>query len=87
MSDASSYFLTEVQLRARFDERVKEFVFSGYKPQENPAALVLLGGQPAAGKSQSMAATVRPRRHPGPPHPCLELLQSASAPLLPPLWQ
>ncbi|MER7959514.1 hypothetical protein [Streptomyces sp. NPDC096030] len=63
MSDASSYFLTEEQVRARFDERVKEFVFSGYKPQENPAALVLLGGQPAAGKSQAMAATVR--RHGG----------------------
>ncbi|MGW2203220.1 zeta toxin family protein [Streptomyces sp. NPDC001774] len=88
MSDASSYFLTEEQLRARFDERVKEFVFSGYKPQENPAALVLLGGQPAAGKSQAMAATVR--RHGGtlvpltgdelrPIHPRYHELQSEDA--------
>ncbi|MFB8314678.1 zeta toxin family protein [Streptomyces sp. NPDC055961] len=62
MTDPSAYFLTEDQLRARFEERVKEFVFGGYEPQETPA-LVLLGGQPAAGKSQAMAATVR--RHGG----------------------
>ncbi|MFF6903320.1 zeta toxin family protein [Streptomyces hydrogenans] len=58
MSDPSSYFLDEEQLRARFEERVREFVFGGHRPQQNPA-LVLLGGQPAAGKSQAMAATVR----------------------------
>ncbi|WP_186779886.1 zeta toxin family protein [Streptomyces salinarius] len=58
MSDPSVYFLTEEQLRARFEERVQEFVFGGFQPQEIPA-LVLLGGQPAAGKSQAMAATVQ----------------------------
>ncbi|MGW9439609.1 zeta toxin family protein [Streptomyces sp. NPDC055607] len=62
MTDPSVYFLTEDQLRARFDERVREFVFGGFQPQETPA-LVLLGGQPAAGKSQAMAATVQ--RHGG----------------------
>jgi len=53
--EASDYFLTEKQLRDRFEERVKDFVFSGYTPQGQPV-LVLLGGQPAAGKSQAMAA-------------------------------
>ncbi|MFD7626334.1 zeta toxin family protein [Streptomyces sp. NPDC059851] len=62
MTDPSAYFLTETQLRDRFEERVREFVFDGFEPQETPA-LVLLGGQPAAGKSQAMAATVR--RHGG----------------------
>ncbi|MEV6357914.1 zeta toxin family protein [Streptomyces hydrogenans] len=62
MNDPSAYFLTEDQLRARFEERVREFVFGGYAPQQTPA-LVLLGGQPAAGKSQAMAATVQ--RHGG----------------------
>ncbi|MFI1285150.1 zeta toxin family protein [Streptomyces sp. NPDC020858] len=56
MTDPSEYFLTEDQLRARFDERVREFVFGGFEPQAQPV-LVLLGGQPAAGKSQAMAAT------------------------------
>lgn len=55
MADASDFFLTDKQLRDRFDERVKDFVFSGYAPQDQPV-LVLLGGQPAAGKSQAMAA-------------------------------
>ncbi|MET8945471.1 zeta toxin family protein [Streptomyces sp. NPDC004542] len=55
MAEASDYFLTEKQLRDRFEERVKDFVFSGYTPQDQPV-LVLLGGQPAAGKSQAMAA-------------------------------
>ncbi|MFE9459519.1 zeta toxin family protein [Streptomyces californicus] len=58
MSDASIYFLTEEQLRAQFDAEVREFVFGGFQPQEIPA-LVLLGGQPAAGKSQAMAAIVQ----------------------------
>ncbi|MFF5808262.1 zeta toxin family protein [Streptomyces sp. NPDC012746] len=62
MTEASDYFLTEDQLRARFEERVKEFVFSGYEPQDQPV-FVLLGGQPAAGKSQAMAATQQ--RHQG----------------------
>ncbi|MEH0589857.1 zeta toxin family protein [Streptomyces sp. B21-106] len=61
MTDPSTYFLTEEQLRARFDERVREFVFGGFEPQDEPT-LVLLGGQPAAGKSQAMAATVQRHR-------------------------
>lgn len=55
MAEASDYFLTEKELRDRFEERVKDFVFSGYTPQQQPV-LVLLGAQPAAGKSQAMAA-------------------------------
>ncbi|WP_455355896.1 zeta toxin family protein [Streptomyces sp. SYSU K217416] len=62
MAEASDYFLTEEQLRDRFEERVRDFVFSGYSPQEQPV-LVLLGGQPAAGKSQAMAAAEQ--RHAG----------------------
>ncbi|MFL4496502.1 zeta toxin family protein [Streptomyces sp. VTCC 41912] len=56
MTDPSEFYLTEEQLEERFEQRVKEFVFSGYEPQAQPV-LVLLGGQPAAGKSQAMAAT------------------------------
>lgn len=55
MAEARDFFLTEKQLRDRFEDRVKEFVFGGYSPQVDPV-LVLLGGQPAAGKSQAMAA-------------------------------
>lgn len=62
MAKASDYFLTEKQLRDRFEERVRDFVFSGYSPQMEPV-LVLLGGQPAAGKSQAMAAAEH--RHAG----------------------
>ena len=62
MPEASDYFLTEEQLRKRFEERVREFVFSGYAAQES-SVLVLLGGQPAAGKSQATAAVEQ--RHPG----------------------
>ncbi|MFI9155683.1 zeta toxin family protein [Streptomyces sp. NPDC053367] len=58
MSEARDYFLTEEQLRARFEERVRDFVFHGYAPQEQPV-LVLVGAQPAAGKSQAMAAAVQ----------------------------
>ncbi|MFH8574014.1 hypothetical protein [Streptomyces sp. NPDC017993] len=46
MTDPSEFYLTEDQLRERFEERVKDFVFSGYEPQEQPV-MVLLGGQPA----------------------------------------
>lgn len=52
MAETSDYFLTEEQLRARFEERVRDFVFSGYTPQDQPV-LVLVGAQPAAGKSQA----------------------------------
>ncbi|MGW3510818.1 zeta toxin family protein [Streptomyces sp. NPDC000994] len=58
MAEARDYFLSEEQLRARFEERVRDFVFSGYAPQTRPV-LVLTGGQPAAGKSQAMAAAVQ----------------------------
>ncbi|WP_281154702.1 zeta toxin family protein [Streptomyces sp. HYC2] len=58
MAEARDYFLTEEQLRARFEERVRNFVFSGYAPQDQPV-LVLVGAQPAAGKSQAMAAAVQ----------------------------
>ncbi|MFB6837590.1 zeta toxin family protein [Streptomyces sp. NPDC056361] len=58
MTDPSAYFLIEDQLRARFEERVREFVFGGLEPRQTPA-LALLGGQPPAGKSQAMAAPVR----------------------------
>nr|BAW81988.1 hypothetical protein [Streptomyces lavendulae] len=62
MTDPSSYFLTEQQLQARFDEKVREWVFSDYEPQTEPV-LVLLGGQPAAGKSQATVTVVQ--RHKG----------------------
>ncbi|MEU3657444.1 zeta toxin family protein [Streptomyces sp. NPDC032161] len=55
MAEASDYFLTEKQLRDRFEERGGDFVFSGYTPQDQPV-LVPLGGPSAAGKSQAMAA-------------------------------
>ncbi|GAA2463154.1 hypothetical protein [Streptomyces lavendulocolor] len=50
MAEARDFFLTEEQLRDRFQERVRDFVFSGHAPQSAPV-LVLLGAQPAAGKS------------------------------------
>nr|WP_031080311.1 zeta toxin family protein [Streptomyces sp. NRRL S-118] len=55
MAEASDFFLTDKELRDRFDAHVRDFVFSGYARQPEPV-LVLLGGQPAAGKSQAMAA-------------------------------
>ncbi|MET9610378.1 zeta toxin family protein [Streptomyces sp. NPDC006512] len=62
MTDPSTYFLTEERLRALFDEVVRDFVFGDYQPQNDPV-LVLLGGQPAAGKSSAMATTAE--RHQG----------------------
>lgn len=62
MTDPGSYFLTEQQLRGYFDEYVRGYVFDDYQPQAKPV-LVLLGGQPAAGKSHAMAEAVR--RHNG----------------------
>ncbi|MEX2985624.1 zeta toxin family protein [Streptomyces sp. C36] len=55
MAEASDYFLAESELAAIFHERrgVKNFLFSRFSPQSQPV-LVLLGGQPAAGKSQAM---------------------------------
>ncbi|WP_225828518.1 zeta toxin family protein [Streptomyces naphthomycinicus] len=61
MAEARDYFLTEAQLRARFEERVRDFVFSGHSPRDEPV-LVLAGAQPAAGKSQAMAAAEQRRR-------------------------
>ncbi|GAA0925023.1 zeta toxin family protein [Streptomyces thermoalcalitolerans] len=55
MAEASDFFLTDKELRDRFEEDVRDFVFSRYTPQEQPV-LVLLGGQPAAGKTQAMKA-------------------------------
>jgi hypothetical protein len=52
VAEASDYFLSEDQLRAVFEEKVLDFVFGQYQPQERPV-LVLLGAQPAAGKSQA----------------------------------
>ncbi|MGW2183889.1 zeta toxin family protein [Streptomyces sp. NPDC001732] len=51
---ASDCFLAEEQLRDRFEERVKDFVFFGYALQ-NRSVLALLGGQSAAGKSRAVA--------------------------------
>lgn len=62
MAEARDFFLTEEQLHDRFEERVRDFVFSGHAPQSTPV-LVLLGAQPAAGKSQAMAAVEQ--RHAG----------------------
>lgn len=56
------YYLPEEELRRHFDERVRDFVFSGYAPQDRPV-LILVGGQPAAGKSQAMAGAEQ--RHAG----------------------
>ncbi|MEW2153280.1 zeta toxin family protein [Streptomyces albidoflavus] len=54
MAEARDYYLTEEELRSHFEARVRDFVFSGYARQDRPV-LVLVGGQPAAGKSQAMA--------------------------------
>ncbi|MFJ3883450.1 zeta toxin family protein [Streptomyces sp. NPDC090077] len=62
MTEPSDFYLSEDELRARFDQRVRERVFRGFEPQDRPV-LVLLGGQPAAGKSMAMAATQQ--RHAG----------------------
>ncbi|MFF7081784.1 zeta toxin family protein [Streptomyces lavendulae] len=62
MTDPSKFYLSEDELRTRFEERVRDFVFGGYQPDDR-LTLVLLGGQPAAGKSQAMAATAQ--RHAG----------------------
>ncbi|MFJ1550713.1 zeta toxin family protein [Streptomyces sp. NPDC088246] len=59
MAEASKYFLTEEQLQAEFDRTVRRYVFDGYQPQPDQPVLVLLGAQPAAGKSQAMQATQR----------------------------
>ncbi|MFJ8166515.1 zeta toxin family protein [Streptomyces sp. NPDC096136] len=56
MTEPSDYYLGEDALRARFEQRVRQRVFAGFEPQKRPV-LVLLGGQPAAGKSMAMAAT------------------------------
>ncbi|GAA0464479.1 zeta toxin family protein [Streptomyces sp. NPDC046215] len=55
MAEAKDFFLSEAELTRIFAAEVRNFVFSGYTPQRDPV-LVLLGGQPAAGKSQAMAA-------------------------------
>ncbi|MFI9206467.1 zeta toxin family protein [Streptomyces sp. NPDC053048] len=55
MAEAKDFFLSETELANIFATEVRDFVFSGYAPQRDPV-LVLLGGQPAAGKSQAMAA-------------------------------
>ncbi|MFG2331025.1 zeta toxin family protein [Streptomyces sp. NPDC048604] len=47
-------------MRKRFEEHVRDFVFARHAVQESPV-LVLLGGQPASGKSQ--ATTVVEQRH------------------------
>jgi hypothetical protein len=57
VADPSEYFLTEPQLQAEFDRRVRDYVFGGYTAAEGQPVLVLLGAQPAAGKSQAMQAT------------------------------
>lgn len=44
--------LDEEQLRERFAQRVRPFVFRRAKPEANPAT-ILLGGQPGAGKSRA----------------------------------
>ncbi|WUT01631.1 zeta toxin family protein (plasmid) [Streptomyces sp. NBC_00708] len=59
MAEASEYFLTEEQLQAEFDGTVRRYVFDGYQPQPDQPVLVLLGAQPAAGKSQAVQATQR----------------------------
>ncbi|TCC33875.1 hypothetical protein E0H75_42210 [Kribbella capetownensis] len=54
MAEASDYFLSEDELRTRFEERVIDYVFGPYQPQDRPV-LVLVGAQQAAGKSQTIA--------------------------------
>jgi hypothetical protein len=69
VADASDYFLTEDELKTRFEERVLDYVFGPYQPQHQPV-LVLVGAQQAAGKSQAMArarqrhADITPRKEP-----------------------
>jgi hypothetical protein len=54
VAEASDYFLSEDELRKRFEDRVLDYVFGRYKPQADPV-LVLVGAQQAAGKSQAIA--------------------------------
>ncbi|MFE9246679.1 zeta toxin family protein [Nocardiopsis sp. NPDC006938] len=54
----STHYLTDVDLKQRFDSRVRDYVFDGYTPGDAPV-LVLLGAQPAAGKSQAQADIAR----------------------------
>lgn len=58
----SSHHLTDSRLKQRFDSRVRDYVFAGHTPGDTPV-LVLLGAQPAAGKSKAQATITR--EHPG----------------------
>ncbi|WP_017558050.1 zeta toxin family protein [Nocardiopsis baichengensis] len=54
--------LSESELDRRFATRVRPFVFGGYPKPSGRPTLVLLGAQPAAGKSSAAASVTR--RHP-----------------------
>lgn len=53
-ANKTSEFSRQEELADRFESYIKPFVFEGHHPSETPR-LVLLGGQPAAGKSQAVA--------------------------------
>ncbi|MFJ4622565.1 zeta toxin family protein [Streptomyces sp. NPDC088812] len=55
MTDASDYALSQDELEELFERKVRSFIFDGHFPSTQPA-LVLLGGQMAAGKSHAMQA-------------------------------
>ncbi|GAA3730936.1 hypothetical protein HDA32_005605 [Spinactinospora alkalitolerans] len=52
------YRLSDEALKDRFDEYVRAYVFEEHAPSGSPV-LVLLGAQPAAGKSRAQQAVVR----------------------------
>ncbi|MFC9620049.1 zeta toxin family protein [Streptomyces sp. NPDC056930] len=55
MADVSGYHLTETQIRDRFEERVRGFIFDEHRTSDHPV-LVMVGGQPGAGKTMAMQA-------------------------------
>ncbi|MER5555981.1 zeta toxin family protein [Streptomyces sp. NPDC002793] len=55
MADVSAYHLTETQIRDRFEERVRGFIFDEHRTSDHPV-LVMVGGQPGAGKTMAMQA-------------------------------
>lgn len=50
--EARDFYLTDEQIESRFDEKVRDYVFADSERSDRPH-IVLLGGQPAAGKSNA----------------------------------
>jgi len=56
VTEPASYALPDAELVTLFQREVRAFVFDGHRPAAaTPPVLVLLGGQPGAGKSMALA--------------------------------